>query len=81
MTDCLLSDFKADQMKDLLNQCHKAGYSYKTLERMVRNIKAFLNEMAAEGNNPCLDMLKFKRKISRNHSSRSSERDTKKKLQ
>ena len=59
MTDCLLSDFKADQMKDLLIKCHKANYSYKTLVRMVKNIKAFLNVMTEEGKNPCLDVLKF----------------------
>jgi integrase len=59
MTDCLLSDFKADQMKDLLRKCHKAGYEYKTLERMVRNIKTFLREMSADSKNPCLDMLQF----------------------
>ena len=59
MTDCLLSDFKADQMKDLLRKCHKAGFEYKRLERMVRNIKTFLREMAAESKNPCLDMLQF----------------------
>ena len=27
---------------------------------MVRNIKTFLNVMAEEGKNPCLDVLKFK---------------------
>ena len=59
MTDCLLSDFKADQMKDLLRKCHKAGFEYKRLERMVRNIKTFLREMAADSKNPCLDMLQF----------------------
>ncbi len=59
MTDCLLSDFKRDQMEDLLRKCHKAGFEYKRLERMVRNIKTFLREMAAESKNPCLDMLQF----------------------
>ena len=59
MTDCLLSDFKADQMKDLLRKCHKAGFEYKRLERMVRNIKTFLREMAGKSLNPCLDMLQF----------------------
>ena len=81
MTDCLLSDFKADQMKDLLRKCHKAGFEYKRLERMVRNIKTFLREMAAESKNPCLDMLQFNIEyFSRNHSSRSRQRDMKKKL-
>ena len=60
MTDCLLSEFKTVQLKDLLIKCHKANYSYKTLVRMVKNIKAFLNVMTEEGNNPCLDVLKFK---------------------
>ena len=59
MTDCLLSDFKRDQMEDLLRKCHKAGFEYKRLERMVRNIKTFLREMAGKSLNPCLDMLQF----------------------
>ena len=57
--DCLLSDFNGVQLKAFLIKCHKAGHAYKTLARMVRNIKAFLNVMKAEGKNPCLDNLSF----------------------
>tara|TARA_R100001460_G_scaffold34018_2_gene66301 strand:+ start:444 stop:1670 length:1227 start_codon:yes stop_codon:yes gene_type:complete len=57
--DCLLSDFKYDQMSSFIIKCHKAGAKFKTLSRMVRNIKAFLNVMAERGNRPCLDMLKY----------------------
>ena len=57
--DCLLSDFKYDQMSSFIIKCHKAGFPYKTLARMARNIKAFLKVMAERGNNPCLDMLKY----------------------
>ena len=60
MDDCLLSDFKIDQMKNFLLKCKKNGYEYKRLERTVRNIKTFLREMSADGNNPCLDMLHFR---------------------
>ena len=80
MTDCLLSDFKADQMKDLLRKCHKAGYEYKTLERMVRNIKTFLREMAADSKNPCLDMLQFQIEKFHEIIPADHERDMKKKL-
>ena len=57
--DCLLSDFKYTQMSTFIIKCHKAGHKFKTLARMVRNIKAFLNVMAERGKNPCLDMLKY----------------------
>ena len=57
--DCLLSDFNGVHLKAFLIKCHKAGHAYKTLARMVRNIKAFLNVMKAEGKNPCLDNLAF----------------------
>jgi len=57
--DCLLSDFKYSQMSTFIIKCHKAGHKFKTLARMVRNIKAFLNVMAERGNRPCLDMLKY----------------------
>ena len=60
MTDCLLSEFKTVHLKDLLIKCHKANYPYKRLVRMVKHIKSFLNVMTEEGNNPCLDVLKFK---------------------
>ena len=56
--DCLLSDFNGEHLSSFLIKCHKAGHAYKTLERMVRNIKAFLNVMK-KGKNPCLDNLKF----------------------
>ena len=57
--DCLLSDFKYSQMSTFVIKCSKAGHKFKTLSRMVRNIKAFLNVMAERGNRPCLDMLKY----------------------
>tara|TARA_E500000178_G_scaffold179306_1_gene177922 strand:- start:3384 stop:4610 length:1227 start_codon:yes stop_codon:yes gene_type:complete len=57
--DCLLSDFKYDQMSSFIIKCHRAGSNFKTLQRMVRNIKAFLNVMKERGSNPCLDMLKY----------------------
>ena len=46
-------------MSTFIIKCHKAGHKFKTLARMVRNIKAFLNVMKERGNNPCLDMLKY----------------------
>jgi len=49
-----LSDFNTEHLKTFLVKCHKAGHAYKTLARMVRNIKTFLNEMKAESKNPCL---------------------------
>ena len=57
--DCLLSDFKYNQMSAFIIKCSKAGHKFKTLARMARNIKAFLKVMAERGNNPCLDMLKY----------------------
>ena len=57
--DCFLSDFKYDQMSSFIIKCHKVGNTFKTLQRMVRNIKAFLNVMKMRGNNPCLDMLEY----------------------
>ena len=43
--DCLLSDFNYEHLKAFLIKCYKAGHKFKTLARMVRNIKAFLNVM------------------------------------
>ena len=43
--DCLLSDFKNKHMLSFLIRCQKAGHSYKSLARTVRNIKSFLNVM------------------------------------
>ena len=40
--DCLLSDFKKKHKVSFLIRCQKAGYSYKSLARTVRNIKSFL---------------------------------------
>ena len=57
--DCLLSDFNYEVMSTFIIKCHKAGHRFKTLQRMTRNIKAFLNVMAERGNRPCLDMLKY----------------------
>ena len=57
--DCLLSDFNGEHLEAFLIKCHKAGHAYKTLKRMVRNIKAFLNVMKGKGKNPCLDNLNF----------------------
>ena len=57
--DCLLSDFKYKHMLSFLIRCQKAGHSYKSLARTVRNIKSFLNVMKEDSKNPCLDMLKF----------------------
>ena len=46
-------------MVSFLIRCQKAGHSYKSLARTVRNIKSFLNVMKMDSKNPCLDMLKF----------------------
>ena len=57
--DCLLSDFNYEVMSSFIIRCHKAGHKYKTLARMVRNIKTFLNVQKERGHNPCLDMLNY----------------------
>ena len=38
-----LSGAEGTTLKDLLIKCHKANYPYKTLVRMVKHIKSFLN--------------------------------------
>jgi len=59
MENVLLSDFKHSVMKQFLIKCSEEGHKYKTLQRTVKHIKAFLNVMKSEGKNPSLDMLKF----------------------
>tara|TARA_R110002153_G_scaffold129507_2_gene278230 strand:- start:2988 stop:4232 length:1245 start_codon:yes stop_codon:yes gene_type:complete len=59
MENVLLSEFNGSHLKACLRACDKNGFPYKTLKRMVRNIRSFLNVMKADGKNPCMDNTKF----------------------
>jgi integrase len=60
MPEVSLSDFNVVVLEEFLLNCHKAGFSYRTLSRTCRNIRTFLRRMSLEEKNPNLSTLNFK---------------------